>query len=358
MARDNKANKMLRYGMLLSFLVCLGVGGFYAYPIYQLWKNKEANNMAIGANEEASLFIPTGSEAQDVAEILKNNGTIKDRDAFLNIANAKNYGGKNIVPGFYRLKGSFTNDELINHLRAGNGRLEVSVTFNNLKTLDEFAEKASKNIELSKETILKHITDSETMAKYGMKKETMITMFIPNTYKMNWAISLEDFMKRMSSEYKRFWNADRKALAKKINLKQSEVATLASIVMAEQGKKPDEWPRLAGAYVNRIKKGMKLQADPTVKFAVGDWSIKRVLYKHLEVDSPYNTYKYKGLPPGPILMASSKAMDAVLHYENHKYIYFCAEPGYDGYHAFATNLSEHNRNAKKFHNWLNKEKIK
>jgi UPF0755 protein len=182
-------------------------------------------------------------------------------------------------------------------------------------------------------------------------------MFFPDTYKMEWDTDADEFIARMAQEYKRFWSEDRIQKARQYGLSQSEVSTLASIVQAEQQVHPDERKVIAGLYLNRLKKGMRLQSDPTVVYAVGDFSINRVLTKHLSTPSPYNTYINAGLPPGPINLPSKQTIDAVLNADKNNYIFMCAKADFSGYHAFATNLSEHNRNARAFQKALNHRKI-
>jgi UPF0755 protein len=181
-------------------------------------------------------------------------------------------------------------------------------------------------------------------------------MFIPDTYEFYWTTSAKQFADRMKNEYERFWNDERKNRAEQINLNPVEVITLASIVQSETAKK-EELKTVAGLYINRLKRGQLLQADPTVKYAVGDFSLKRILNLHLEIESPYNTYKYVGLPPGPINFPETESIDAVLNFEKHNYIFMCAKEDFSGYHNFAGTLAEHNRNAAKYRAALNAEKI-
>ena len=193
--------------------------------------------------------------------------------------------------------------------------------------------------------------------KYGFKPEEMIGMFIPNTYEVWWNITPEGLTERMKKEYDNFWNEERVAKLARTRLTQKEVTTLASII-CEETRMTDEMPTMAGVYINRLRRGMLLQADPTVKFAIGDFTIRRVLNRHLEVDSPYNTYKYAGLPPSPICMPSIKGIDAVLNYKESNYLYFCAKEDFSGYHNFARTLSEHNQNARRYANALNRAGIR
>ena len=204
--------------------------------------------------------------------------------------------------------------------------------------------------------ILDLFSDENMILEFGFNTETFRAMFIPNTYEFYWTTSADEFAKRMKTEYDRFWDKSRKAKAEEIGLSPEEVIILASIVQSETIKK-DELETVAGLYINRLKKDIRLQADPTIKYAVGDYSLKRVLTKHLEIDSPYNTYKNVGLPPGPIAFPEITTIDAVLNYEKHKYLYMCAKEDFSGYHNFAQTLSQHNRNAAKYRKALDKKRI-
>jgi len=235
-------------------------------------------------------------------------------------------------------------------------QVPVKVTFNNVRTPEQLAGKISHQIEADSLSILGYFMNPETPAKYGFKKETLISMFLPNTYEFYWNTNAEGFFDKMKKFHDQFWTEERKSKANVINLTPEEVSTLASIIDEETIKK-DERPRIAGVYINRLKKHMPLQADPTIKFALGDFTIRRLWTKHLEVKSPYNTYKNLGLPPGPINCSSISSIDAVLNFENHQYLYFCAKDDFSGYHVFAKTLMEHNRNASAYQMALNKEKI-
>ncbi len=233
----------------------------------------------------------------------------------------------------------------------------VDVTFNNLRTLPEFAGRISEQLDVDSLMLLDYLRREDIASKYGFTPETIFSMFIPNTYKLYWSTTPEKFVERMHAEHNKFWNSDRQAKAAALKLSRTEVMTLASIVY-EETKRTSEMSRVAGVYTNRLKRGIPLQADPTVKYALQDFTIKRVLNKHLKYDSPYNTYKYKGLPPAPIAMPSIAAIDASLSPEQHSYIFFCARPTFDGYHNFAVTLKEHNENAAAYINELNRLKIK
>ncbi len=237
------------------------------------------------------------------------------------------------------------------------GQTPVRITFNNVRTIDQFAERIAEQLCFSKEELLALLNDADEVRGLGFTRETLPAMFLPDTYEFYWTISPEDFLQRMKREYEVFWQGTRKAKAERLNLAPVEVATLASIA-EEETNKADEWGKVAALYINRLRKGMKLQADPTVKFACGDFSLKRVLHKHLEVESPYNTYRVTGLPPGPIRIPSKQGLDAVLNHKSHNYLYMCAKEDFSGYHNFATTLAGHNRNAQRYQQELNRRGIR
>ncbi|HYG51371.1 MAG TPA: endolytic transglycosylase MltG [Flavobacteriales bacterium] len=338
-----------------ALLVLLAVGGWYAWGIYsRMYKA----NVVVKEGNDTYLYVRTGSTQATVADMLAENGLIKDKESFLWLAKKKNYDGKNVVPGKYKIEDGWSNNDLINCLRAGRGRVTVKVTFTNVRTIEQVAGQVGKVLESDSAVLMQAFTDDKIIDKYGFNRYTFITLFIPNSYEFTWNTSPEEFIQRMADEYKKFWNAERKAKAEKLGLSQSKVSVLASIVQAEQTVHADERPTIAGLYVNRIKKGMLLQSDPTVIFGIGDFSIRRVLNKHLQYDSPYNTYMYKGLPPGPINLPEISSIDAVLNCKKHNYIYMCAKPGYAGYHNFAVDEAGHNKNARAYRAWLDKEGIK
>jgi UPF0755 protein len=232
----------------------------------------------------------------------------------------------------------------------------VNITFNNVRLLEDLPPKICANIFLDPETFMTKLEDSTLRAKYGFNEYTFKCMFIPNTYEVFWTITADELVERMSYEYKQFWNDERKAKADTIGLSPIDVSILASIVQAEC-KMTDEAPVIAGLYLNRLKKNYLLQADPALVYASGDFTIKRVLNKHKEIDSPYNTYKYQGLPPGPINAPEIRYIDAVLNYEQHNYLYMCAKEDFSGYHNFSTNLQQHLVYARRYQRALNREGI-
>lgn len=306
-------------------------------------------------NSEKYLYIPTGANFKNVTDSLATRGFLENMRSFKWVAKRMSY-PDNINPGRYLLKNGMNNRELLNKLRSGK-QDAVKLTFHYLRTKKEFAAHISHFLEVDSLNFLSLLNDSTFVNKHGFTPETVYTMFIPNTYQVYWNTHEKAFFERMFSEYQRFWNENRKQKAKEIGLSPIEVSILASIVIKESNK-TDEMPTIAGVYMNRLNRGQKLQADPTVIFALGNFGIRRVLNKYLSFQSPYNTYVHTGLPPGPISMPSIKAIDAVLNYERHDYIYFCAKADFSGYHAFASNYSDHLRNARAFQKALNEQDIK
>ncbi|MBL4651522.1 MAG: endolytic transglycosylase MltG [Flavobacteriales bacterium] len=300
------------------------------------------------------FYISTGSSFDDVTNSLYQKGIILNRNSFVWVAEFMKY-NSNIKPGRYQLKVGLNNKQLVTILRRGE-QVSVQLTFNNIRLRNELAGIIAKQIEADSASLAAIFEDKELHKKYGFDKETFFTMFIPNTYEFKWNTNTQQFVERMATEYKTFWNEDRKAKAKKLKLGQSEVSILAAIVQKETAKS-DEKPIVSGVYHNRIKKGMKLEADPTLIYAIGDFTIRRVLNKYKEVESPYNTYLHKGLPPGPICLPEISSLDAVLNREDHEYIFFCAKEDFSGYHNFASTYAQHKVNARKFHKAMNAAKI-
>ncbi|QLE00273.1 endolytic transglycosylase MltG [Galbibacter sp. BG1] len=324
--------------------------------VYYVYNAVFAPNTAF-QNEEAYVFIPTDASFKEVSEQL--NPLLDDKATFAKVAERKGY-VNNIKAGRYAIKKGMNNNEIINSLRSRN--LPIDISFNNQETLSKLAGRIAAQIEADSSSLLNSFTDEAFLKNSKFNKETALAMYIPNSYEFFWNTSADGFRDRMLKEYSRFWNETRLKRAEAIGLKPIEVIILASIVHKETAM-VDERPRVAGVYMNRLKKNMLLQADPTVIFAIrkesGDWDkiIKRVLYKDLELDSPYNTYKYAGLPIGPIAMPDISAIDAVLNYEKNDYYYFVADVKNFGYHKFAKTLSQHNVNKQEYVKWLNSQAI-
>ncbi|TAL61143.1 MAG: endolytic transglycosylase MltG [Bacteroidetes bacterium] len=302
------------------------------------------------------IFIPTGSDFENVMDTLRSNNILKHERSFLWQADLKKYKGK-VRPGRYRILAGMSSNEIINLLRAGL-QDPVNLTFTNIRTKEQLISRICGKLEADS-TKLAELLGNEQYLKenLGLKSQTVLTLFIPNTYTFNWNTSAKEFIERMQAEYKKFWTEDRREKAKAINLSQSQVSILASIIQTEQMQFPEERPVIAGLYLNRIRIGMPLQSDPTIIFSIGDYTINRVLDKDKKINSPYNTYLHPGLPPGPIYIPEISSIDAVLNHQKNEYLYMCAKEDFSGKHNFAKTLNEHNRNAQRYRNALNKSNI-
>lgn len=307
-------------------------------------------NKGNAVKEDAVVYIPTGATFEQQLDSIQKNGNLRNFKRYVRFTKRKGFDNK-AIPGRYVLKKGMNYKTVVATFGMGM-QTPVNVTFNNVRTRERLAGAVSKYIEADSLSFMTALTDSSLMAGYGFTDQEFIGMFIPNTYEFYWNTDAEGFIVRMKKEYDRFWNASRIAKLEKTGLTRNEVITMASIV-AEETRMTDEMPRIAGVYVNRINKKMLLQADPTVKFAVGDFGLRRILNEHLKIDSPYNTYKNLGLPPGPICAPPIRAIDAVLDYEEHNYLFFCAKDDFSGYHSFATSYAQHLKNARAYHKALN-----
>ncbi len=323
----------------------------FAYITYSKIYNKNVTKTAY-------VYIPSNSNFDQLVELL--SPYLKNKKSFIWVAKKKNY--QNIIrAGKFEIKEGMNNNELINHLRGGKQET-INLVFNNQDTLEKLAGRVADQIEADSISILKSVKDENFLKKNKFSLETALGMYIPNSYDFYWNTSAEDFRERMHIEYNKFWNKERLEKAKKQNLTPLQVSTLASIVQKETAK-VSERPKVAGLYLNRLKDFWPLQADPTIIFAIKqeqgqDIEIKRVLNEDLSIDSPYNTYINFGLPPGPIGMPDISSLNAVLNPNHHQYYYMCASIDKMGEHEFAKTLSQHNINARKYQNWINKQGIK
>ena len=304
------------------------------------------------------VLIRRGEDWKAALTTIEKTKTVIDRLSLRFVARLMKYDKPGAVkPGRYELPDGATNRELINLLKSGR-QSPLKLTFTNVRLRRELAAKLSTQIDARPAQLDSLLSSPVYAKKLGFDTTTVMSMFIPNTYELYWNTSAENLLQRMKKEYEKFWTPARDAQREKLKLSRAEVSTLASIVEAEQQQHADERPRIAGVYLNRLRRGMKLQADPTVVYANGDFSLKRVLNVHLRKDSPYNTYKYAGLPPGPINLPSIASIDAVLKPEKNDYLYFCAKEDFSGYHAFATNESGHLLNARRYQAALNRAGIR
>ena len=336
----------------LLFVLVLISGATLAYIYFCVFDQK----INTGDKEEVYFYLKSNSSFDDVVDMLVEREIVSSKAEFSLLAKLRHLNG-NIYPGRYSLNSGMSWTDLVLYLRQGKID-EVQVTFNNVRTLSQLAEKLAIQLEASEDELLYELTNEDVIAERGYTKETFLAVFIPNSYKMYWNSTAKDFVDRMVKEHKIFWNKDRLKKAEALKLSPVEISTLASIVQSEQNRFPDEWPVIAGLYLNRLKIGMLLQSDPTVIYAWGDFTMRRVWNKHLSINNPYNTYKFKGLPPGPIRVPASGVLDAVLDYKKHKYIFMCANPKIGGKHAFAVSLKQHNVNAEIYRAFMRKNKIK
>ncbi len=317
-----------------------------------LWVTVLRDNVAV--DSEARIFIPTGSSFDDLTDTLRNSGVLRSERNFAITSRLKSY-GRNVKPGSYIIEPGMNNNNIVDMLRSGR-QAPVNVTFNNIRTLDELAGRIGGQVEADSASFSAFFADENNYMNDGFNRLTVISVFIPDTYQLYWTTDASGFYRRMLREYRSYWNEERTTAAGALDLTPAEVSALAAIV-DEEASWEDEKSRIAGVYINRLRQGMPLQADPTVKYAVNDFTLRRILNRHLEVDSPYNTYKFKGLPPGPIRCPSRSGLEAVLNAEKHSYLYFVARYDSSGYHHFSRTLAEHNRYAAAYRRELNRRKI-
>ena len=344
----NKMKKMKRisFGVFCILLI------LFAFIFIKMYNAIITPNISTKGNY--SLYIYSNYDFETIKNTLYSDNIIINKKSFEWVAKKLDY-PQYVKSGHYIIKDGMSNRHLLNMLRSGS-QTPVKFTFNNIRTIEQLAARIDEQLEIDSLSILNAINRNEDLKGMGFDKENVAALFIPNTYELYWNIEPDEFIDKMINEYKKFWNKERISKSNSLKMNPIEASILASIVDKETTK-VSEMPRIAGVYINRLKRHWLLQADPTLIFALGDFEIKRVLDIHKEIDSPYNTYKYAGLPPGPICIPSIAAIDAVLNAENHKYFYFCAKEDMSGYHVFARNMREHNINAEKYRKALNKKKI-
>ncbi len=341
-----KPNKRLVLFLLFSIL---GISfSFYAFQIVY------TPNILV--DKDNRLFVVReGASFKDIQRELHDGNYVQDLVSFSFLAKITGYDDQ-IKPGRYVLRKNMTNLEALRVLRSGKQE-PVRITFNNVRLIRDLSEKITRNLDMSPEEFEVALINFAMTNKEGFNKDNILAMFIPNTYEVYFNISPDALVRRMHAEYEKFWNDERKAKAKKVGLTPLEVSILAAIVQAESVK-PDEAPKIAGLYLNRLKKGIALQADPTLVYAVGDFSLKRVLNEHKQVDSPWNTYMYPGLPPGPINLPEINSIDAVLNFYPSDYYYMCAKEDFSGYHNFTNSYQDHMNNAIRYQRALTAEQRK
>jgi len=341
-----------RRQIIMVFIALLIMGG--AITGYIGYRMVYKPNVWLNGQPSAAFNIKPGATWDDVKQMLYKHGTIIHRESFERLASIMKYPG-HIKSGHYILKEGMSNKVIITKLRAKQ-QDPVKLVFNNIRIKEELAGHIADQLETDSVSLLKLLNDDDYLKKFGFTTNNIISMFIPNTYEVYWDITPEKFMEKMHKEYMAFWTEKRKERLQEIRLTELEAITMASIVEKETNQN-DEKPDVAGVYMNRLRDGWLLQADPTLVYALGDFSIKRVLNVYKTIDSPYNTYMYVGLPPGPICLPSISSIDAVLNYRQHKYMYFCAREDFSGYHNFAVTMNEHLLNAAKYQQALNQKGI-
>ncbi len=332
---------------LLLVLLAFAVVVTTSYVVWQ-WIVKPTVNTS---GKDVVLYVKSTQSFQEVYQSLLNQQLLKHPQGFKQLASWLKLPAK-IKPGRYVLDKPLSNLELINMLLKGRQQ-PFNIVFNYAERKEDLAAFFANKLEADSAAIVNLLSDTAYLAEHGLNSHTAISLFIPNTYNFFWNTTADALVERMASEYEKYWTDARKAKADEMGFTRAEIATIASIVQKETNK-TDEMPVVAGVYINRLRKNMPLQADPTVLYAINDKSIKRVTGKHLAFVSPYNTYLNSGLPPGPICAPSQQAIEAVLNYNPHKYYYFCAKDDLSGYHAFASSLESHIQNAAKYQRALNR----
>ncbi|HSY62263.1 MAG TPA: endolytic transglycosylase MltG [Cytophaga sp.] len=336
-------------------LVCVGIAFvMLSYYVYQIFFTANFGNKEEG--KDFVLYIRSGATFQDVLDTLDKHDAYDDKTSFAFIAKMLDY-QEHVKAGRYIIGARSTNLQVVRKLRSG-AQDPIRITFNSIRLKSEFADRVGGKFSFGKDTLLTLLSNEAVCKKYGFDTSTILTMFLPNTYEFYWSLSAENFMNRMKEEYDTFWTQQRKDLASAAGLTPVQVIILASIVEAETNKTTEK-ATVAGVYINRLNVNMPLQADPTVKFALGDFTIKRINHDLIEAagNSPYNTYKVMGLPPGPINMPSMITIDKVLHYESHDYLFFVADPARPGYHSFNTDYRAHVNKANAYRKSLNNRNI-
>ena len=336
---------------MIIMVVFSGLLSTFSFYIYQIFKTA---NLQVD-KEAITFIIPRGATFRSVQDTLYKYDIVQDMVSFSFLAKLMNYTDA-VKPGLYTISSDMTNIDAVRLLRAGD-QVPSKLTFSHARLVEELYEPVTRYVEIDSNDFKTALDNYIVTNADGFDRQTIIAMFIPNTYQVYYTISPESLINKINGEYHNFWNDDNLSKAGKIGLTPIEVSTLASIVQAEVTK-GDESKIIAGLYMNRLKQGIPLQADPTLVFAVGEFTLKRVLNEHKEVDSPYNTYKNKGLPPGPINMPTIHSLNAVLNYAQHDYIFMCAKEDFSGYHNFTASLREHNENARRYQRQLSIEQRK
>lgn len=343
--QPSKSKRNILYIAITAIVMILLVSGGIIFKRYALDRITDTSFI---------IYIDENSTLDTVIEDLQEHVGKSEANRIKRLSKLNGYAPWN-RQGAYRVDPEMSAIRIYRKLSTGS-QTPVKFTFNNIRTKEELAESIDKQLKMNKQDVLNLLNDSTFCADMGFDIYTIPALFLPDSYEMYWTIAPRKLMEKMRQEYDKFWTDNRRLLATQTGITPIEVSTLASIV-EEETKVPDEMNMVAGLYLNRLKSGMPLQADPTVKFAAGDFSIRRILHEHLAINSPYNTYKSTGLPPGPIRIPSKSAIKAVLNYRHHPFIYMCAKEDFSGRHNFAKTYAEHQNNAIRYHRALNNRNI-
>ncbi len=346
--KNSSIKKILLAFAVIVVVSLIGMGVSFYQKIY--------SPNIITNDDKQFLYVPTGSTFDQLVEIIKRKKIVVNTENFRWVAEQMNL-LNNVLPGRYEIKSGMSNFELVGLLRSGK-QTPLKIIINKFRTKEDFAFFISSKLEVNRDVFVELLNDESSLAKIGFTPSTVMCCFVPNTYEFYWNTSANNFLDRMKKEYDLFWNEGRRGKAVQLGISVVDVCTLASI-LEEETNRNDERPTLASVYLNRLKKGMPLQADPTIKFAMGDFKIKRVIGKYIEEtkNSPYNTYRKQGLPPGPICTPSVGSIESVLQPTTTDYLYFCASVNKPNYHEFAITYAEHMKNARLYHQYLNNKGI-
>ena len=343
---------MKKRTILLLFIVALFVVGCgFLQQYYRL----EVCNFVSRDGESHGYYVYPDMSADSLYTLMCVDYEVQDEESWY--THSKHLLYQKPKSGYYRFPVEMGNKHLIRRLQLGQ-ETPIKLSFTqSIRTRTQLAGAMGKKLLLDSAEVLQRLEDKTYLAQYGLTPETAVCLFIPNTYEVYWTMSADQLFARMHKEYLRFWNEERRTKAKALDLTPVEVATLASIVASETNK-TSEHPLIASLYLNRLNKGIALQACPTVIYAVGDFKMRRVLKRHLRIDSPYNTYTHQGLPPGPIRLARPDVIDAVLNAPKTDYLYMCANPDFSGSHVFSSNYTKHSAVARQYQRALNQKKIR
>lgn len=348
MNKKRKKNKSVVWWVLSFLILSIAAIGYFSYDALY------SNNIQGNIKSHKILYLKSETSSKELSEKLLTSGIIHSEFKFKLSIKIKRF-KQNIKPGKYKIAQGMSNSQILNMFLARN-QTPTTITFNNIRTKYELASRLGSQLLADSAEIIQVLTNDALLQKNKLNSTVVTSIFIPDTYEVYWTISAEELLYRMIRESDKFWTESRISKANNLKLTRAEVITLASIV-EEETKNKTEKPIVAGLYINRLRKGYLLQADPTLKFALNDFGRKRLLNADKKIESPYNTYKYKGLPPGPIRIPEKSSIDAVLNYKQHNYLYMCAKEDFSGLHNFATNLVQHNRYAAKYRRALNKRRI-